>query len=87
MRCEQGHTQTLLTPDHSKEQAEMLAGLMDGTSRFYVLKPTAESFMGRCATCKTRFTSKLFGFSEKRCQACAGELLPCLPCSTAEKAR
>lgn len=51
-RCERGHEQRIYTPDHEEITARTLAGLMDGTSPFYVVKPrdveVPGSVLGRC---------------------------------------
>lgn len=74
--CERGHESKVFTPDHSRDEAAMLAGLMDGTSKMYVHSPRDSRFpstvIGRCAwvdpqdavgrPCGWMFTTRLFGY-------------------------
>jgi hypothetical protein len=63
-RCQAcGATQRLYLPDHDRPSAEMLAGLMDGTSPLFVHPPGPDSQIGRCETCGGRFRCELFGWN------------------------
>jgi hypothetical protein len=50
-RCEDGHEQTLDYHGVSRQYVETFAGLMDGTSPFYVSDPREDGVtqIGRCA--------------------------------------
>ena len=65
-RCDNGHETRLLLPDHSRIEAELLGGIMDGTSPFYVHPPREDeqTMIGRCAyeECGAPFHCTLFGF-------------------------
>lgn len=55
--CRQGHVQALqLDADLGMEYAVMLAGLMDGSSRFYIYPPGPSSMIGKCGICKSQIT-------------------------------
>jgi hypothetical protein len=67
LRCDQGHEQAIgLDPTYSRPAAELLAGILDGTSPAYLMPPRAMpgSMIGRCAwpDCGALFTATLFGF-------------------------
>lgn len=50
--CESGHSQTIKVEGMSREWAEQWAGLIDGTSTFYVHSPIGtESVIGKCGIC------------------------------------
>ena len=55
--CENGHTQKLRLDanSYSKAGAEQWAGLMDGTSPFFLHPPGDESVIGKCGICGKRF--------------------------------
>lgn len=68
-------TQRVYTPNHSKEEAQVLAEVMDGTSSIFIYPPKPDRSdclpgnMGRCADCAAVgnlgvFTCKLFGYDE-----------------------
>lgn|SRR5678815_2537693 len=53
--CPNGHTQTLRLEGFTREYAEGYAGLLDGTSPWYVHSPIGtDSLIGKCATCKAQ---------------------------------
>ena len=58
-RCSNGHEQTLRMEGFTREQVEIQAGLMDGTSPFYVYPPKEDgsdgSAIGKCAQCGKPF--------------------------------
>ena len=57
--CENGHTQTLSLQGYTREQAELFAGLLDGTSSAYLKRPCDEpegaTAIGRCGICGKKF--------------------------------
>jgi hypothetical protein len=57
-----GTVQRILTPDHSRAEAELLAGLLDGSSPWYATRPNAASQIGKCVLCGAPFRCTLFGF-------------------------
>ena len=65
--CAQGHTQRWLTPDMDRNEAEQLAGLLDGTSPLCQFSPCEQAFArgttGQCSVCHTALTCTLFGYA------------------------
>lgn len=55
--CENGHTQTMTLQGYTREQAELFAGLLDGTSPAYQTRPCDDerSSIGRCGICGKPF--------------------------------
>jgi hypothetical protein len=53
VRCsnDQNHAKKLRIKNEAKDWVDNLAALLDGSSRFYVLKPGPQSPIGKCATC------------------------------------
>lgn len=61
-KCAQGHSQTLgVGPGMDLVWARHLAGLMDGTSDFYVHSPRGDdsSLIGRCGICGSQIDCKV----------------------------
>jgi hypothetical protein len=59
--CRNGHTQTIWSEGLSLEWVKEWAGLMDGTSLFY-LKPVGaeeKTTIGHCGVCGSRFTTEI----------------------------
>lgn len=70
VKCEGGHTQSILVAGvSSREWAEIMCGLMDGTSDLYRSKPSdnPNSSIGKCASCgkqtKAEVTEEIVGSS------------------------
>lgn len=59
--CEEGHTQQLHVDGMTREWAESLAGLMDGTSSFYIRSPRSDdsSLIGKCGICGSQINCKV----------------------------
>lgn len=60
--CEEGHKQSLqIGKGMSVEWALALAGLMDGTSSFYVHSPRCDesSLIGKCGICGSQINCKV----------------------------
>jgi hypothetical protein len=55
--CGSGHVQTMLLSGElgGRAFADEQAGLLDGTSRFYVIPPGPDSFIGKCVSCGRPF--------------------------------
>ncbi|HLW67869.1 MAG TPA: hypothetical protein VKS79_21300 [Gemmataceae bacterium] len=55
--CENGHTHIVKLDANtfSKAGAEQWAGLLDGSSRFFVHPPGPESVIGKCGICQKPF--------------------------------
>ena len=51
--CRGGHTQSITYECRSLQEAELFAGLLDGTSPAYVHPPGPESVIGKCGICGT----------------------------------
>jgi hypothetical protein len=67
--CERGHTQQIYTPNHDVKAAQLLAGLLDGTSPLFVALPRTHpiigSTIGRCDLCGAWLACMLFGYDEE----------------------
>jgi hypothetical protein len=50
-RCESGHEQRITYHGMPREMVEFQAGLLDGTSPYYVHPPGPESQIGKCGIC------------------------------------
>lgn len=59
--CEAGHVQRITLHGHTRSQAELFAGLLDGTSPAYVAPPGADpnSPIGKCGICGRPFKAKV----------------------------
>lgn len=60
--CEEGHTQELMIDGSmGVEWAQSLAGLMDGTSSFYIRSPRGDdaTLIGKCGICGAQFNCKV----------------------------
>lgn len=66
IRCEAGHEQRILTPDFTREMAQELGTMMDGTNPIYVYPPREfpmeGSKLGKCQRCGAWYKSTLFGY-------------------------
>lgn len=57
-KCENGHEQSIIYEGMSEEQIKMFAGLLDGSSPFYVIKPEpGKSQIGTCQICGKGFAA------------------------------
>jgi hypothetical protein len=48
-----------ISAELGKEYAETFAGLLDGSSPFYIYKPGPNSPIGKCATCGGQLSSTI----------------------------
>ncbi len=48
-KCENGHEQFVTYYDMTREQVEVIIGLVDGTSPLYIYPPGENSVIGKCA--------------------------------------
>jgi hypothetical protein len=54
--CGGGHVQSILVSGElGRVFADEQAGILDGTSRFYVIPPGPDSFIEKCASCGRPF--------------------------------
>lgn len=58
-KCENGHEQSITLQGMTKEWAESYAGLLDGTSPFYIYPPNEKSVIGKCGICGKTFKCKI----------------------------
>lgn len=78
-KCAEGHSQTLgVGPGLDLVRAKHLAGLMDGTSDFYVNSPRGDdsSLIGRCGICRSQIDCTVQEVSELEVSASAKQTEP-----------
>jgi hypothetical protein len=67
-RCSNGHVQQIVLSGYTREHAQQLAALMDGTSELYFYKPREHpvegSKIGRCDICDGWVECSLFGYED-----------------------
>lgn len=49
--CKRGHTQEITIDGMSRDDAEQYAGILDGSSPFFVHPSPPESLVGKCGIC------------------------------------
>jgi predicted acyltransferase len=74
-RCVAGHEQVLTVDGRlGRRWAEILAGLLDGTSDVYVHQPGPDSVIGKCGRCGAHIQCTVTEASELRSDGQAGGL-------------
>jgi hypothetical protein len=68
--CGNGHVQRISLQGYTRQYAEQLAGLMDGTSDLYHTKPRDNpiigSPLGRCGICGSWIECSVYGFDSDK---------------------
>lgn len=58
--CKKGHSQILHVEGMDRKSVELQAGLIDGTSPFYLYPPDETSVIGKCGFCGRKFICSVY---------------------------
>jgi hypothetical protein len=57
--CTRGHRRVLRLANYSRQEAELFAGLLDGTSPAYQYPSDDDSPIGKCASCGAKLVARV----------------------------